>query len=138
MGVTTDERMFARITDFAFARNAKQALGFYLFHLAIGVVGFMLAVVCYKLLAGLDNGPDTVYFLSRVSSALAMFYTGYLSYKLLAAKGLTSQIKLWLAAAFGVGLGVAGMLLALVVPACLSILRPTAAAGHHLPEEEQP
>lgn len=136
--MSMNERMFAQITDFAFARNAKQALGFYLFHLAIGVVGFMLAVALYKLVAGLEQGENTVFFLSRVSGALAMLYTGYLSYKLLVAKGLTGQFKLWLAAALGVAMGAAGMLVALLVPACLSILRPAVPAGHHLPEEEQP
>ncbi|MCH2547043.1 MAG: hypothetical protein MK052_05490 [Alphaproteobacteria bacterium] len=121
------DSMFYRITDFAFPRNAKQALGFYLFHLAIGLLGFVAAVVSYKLVVGLSNNSATLLSLSKVSSAVSLIYVGFLSYKILEAKRLMSQPKLIIIALGGMILAVGGMLLGLVVVACLSILTPVVA-----------
>jgi hypothetical protein len=133
------DRMFHRISDFAFARNAKQALGFYLFHLTLGSLGFLLAVVC-KLLFGLPEGDAALLTLSKVATALALLYIGYLTYRLLEAKNRLGQPKMWALAMLGLGLSLAGMLLGLVVAACLSILRPlpVTAKGSLVSEEKQP
>lgn len=141
MGVTPQHGMFYRVCDFAYARNARQALGFYLFHLLVGAVGFVLAVASYKLLVGLPEGEATLLALSKVSSAVAMLYVGYLSYKLMEAKNRLGQPKLWALAVLGLVLSLAGMLLGLVVVACFSILRPLPAehtAAHYLSKKEQP
>lgn len=140
MQLEAQERMFHRIRDFRFARNARQALGFYLFHLLIGVVGFMLAVMSYQLVFGLPQGESQLHALARVSSAVAMGYVGWLSYKLLAAKNLLGRPVLWFYGVLGILLAIAGMLLGLLVPACFSILRPREedAAGKSVSEEEQP
>lgn len=132
--------MFHRISDFAFARNAKQALGFYLFHLTVGLLGFMLAVVCYKLLFDLPEGNAALLALSKVATAVGLVYVGYLTYRLLEAKNRLGQPKMWALAALGLGLSLAGMLLGLVVAACLSILRPlpVTAKGSLVSEEKQP
>lgn len=134
------DRMFHRISDFGFARNAKQALGFYLFHLTVGLLGFVLAVVCYKLLFGLPEGDAALLFLSKVATAVALLYVGYLIYRLLEAKNRLGQPKMWALAALGLCLSLAGMLLGLVVAACLSILRPlpVTVKGSLVSEEEQP
>lgn len=133
--------MFHRISDFGFARNARQALGFYLFHLFVGAMGFMLAVLCYKLVFGLEQGDATLLSLSKVSSMMAMVYVGYLNVKLLQAKGRMTQLSKWLYAVLALFLSLGGILLGLVVPACFSILRPlprVAPANGYISEEEQP
>lgn len=131
------DRMFHRISDFAFARNAKQALGFYLFHLTVGLLGFVLAVVCYKLLFVLPEGDAAPLLLLK---AAMLPYVGYLTYRLLEAKNRLDQPVMWVLAALGLGLSLAGALLGLVVAACLSILRPlpVMAKGSLVSEEEQP
>ena len=132
-------KMFYRMNDFAYARNARQALGFYFFHLLVGVLGFLLAVTCYKLLFGFPEGDAALLTLSKVSSAVAMVYVGYLSYRLLEAKRRLNQPRMWALAMLGVALSLAGMLLGLVVAACFSILHPRPAAnpaGHYLSEKE--
>lgn len=134
------DRMFYRINDFAFARNARQALGFYLFHLMVGLLGFVLAVVCYKLLFGLPEGDAGLLWLSKVASAVALVYVGYLNYRLLEAKNRLGQPKMWALALLGLSLSLAGMLLGLVVAACLSILHPLPdmVKGSLGSEEKQP
>lgn len=121
--------MFYRITDFAYARNARQALGFYLFHLLIGCVGFMLAAVIYKLLFGLPEGDAAMQMLAKPATLLSMLYVGYLNYRLLQAKGLLDRPKYWLYALLGLVVSMAGMLLGLVSVACFSILRPAVASA---------
>jgi hypothetical protein len=133
--------MFYRIRDFAYARTARQALGFYLFHLLIGMLGFVLAVASYKLLVGFPEGDATLLSLSKVSSAVALLYVGYLNYKLLEAKNRLGFPKIWAFFALGLVLSLAGMLLGLVVTACFSILRPLPVANrgeYHFSEKERP
>lgn len=133
--------MFYRMTDFAYARNARQALAFYFFHLLVGMAGFVLAVVCYKVLFGMPEGDAVLLSLSKVSSAVAILYVGYLSYKLLEAKNRLGQPRMWAFAVLGLVLSLAGMLLGLVVAAYFSILRPLPAAkpdGYSLSKKEQP
>ena len=133
--------MFYRIRDFAYARNAKQALGFYLFHLLVGALGFALAAAACKLTIGLPEGEAGMLMLAKVATVLSMGYVAYLSYRLLEAKNLLRQPKYWLFALLGLAVSMGGMLLGLVGVACFSILRPAASeAGRDdaFNEEEQP
>lgn len=121
--------MFYRIGDYAYARNARQALGFYLFHLLLGCIGFMLAAVVYKLLIGLPEGDAAMRVLSKPATVLSMLYVGYLSYRLLEAKGLLSRPKYLAYALLTLVVSMGGMLLGLVGVACFSILRPVSASA---------
>lgn len=140
--MTVQEGMFYRIGDFAYARNAKQAVGFYLFHLLIGCIGFMLAVLVYGLVVGFPADEERVLVdMAKVATFVSMLYVGYLNYRLLEAKGLLGRPKYLLYAVLGVLVAMMGMLLGLVSAACFSILRPAAMVAQDnavLNEEEQP
>lgn len=136
--MTAQEGMFSRIGDFAYARNAKQAVGFYLFHLFIGCVGFMLAVAVYGVLFDMPEGDAGMLMLSKVSTALSMVYVAYLTYRLLEAKGRLRQPRYWFYGFVGLVLSMAGMLLGLIGVACFSILRPVpAGAGRDMAFNEK-
>lgn len=123
------EGMFYRIRDYGYARNAKQAVGFYLFHLLVGLVAFVLAAAVCKLFLALPEGEEGVMMLVKVATAPSMLYVGYLSYRVLEAKSLLGKPKYWLFAALGLAVSMGGMLLGLIGVACFSILRPAVASG---------
>lgn len=124
--MTMQDGMFYRIGDFAYARNARQAVGFYLFHLLIGCIGFMLAVAVYVMIFGVGEGDAPLLMLSKVATAISMLYVAFLSYRLLEAKGRLKEPKYCFYALIGLVVSMGGMLLGLIGVACLSILRPAA------------
>lgn len=136
MGMMAEKQvagMFHRVNDFAFARNEKQAVGFYLFHLLVAVVGLAMAVLVYGLVFGFDNfaaaetKSESLRNFQRAIVWVQMGYVGYLVFHLLSAKNRLRDFRAAAAGVLAVVLTAAGLILGMLVVACLSILRPKVA-----------
>lgn len=120
--------MFYRINDFAFARSAKQAAGFYMFHSVVAVLGMLTALLVYGFVFG-----DESFFSADVKDEaylafiyLGIAYIGYLTYRILAAKNRLQDLGSLLAGVFGVIAAFKGLIVGMLVVSCLSILLPRA------------
>jgi hypothetical protein len=109
--------MFRRLTDFGHERSLTQAVGFYLVYLVLGIaLGALLGG-----LAGLmfkDFGFDAGLM---IGAALAVVSCPLLSFAILRAKGLLSNVMLLLVAVLSVaGAAVGGLILGLIFVAFLT------------------
>jgi hypothetical protein len=109
--------MFRRLTDFGHERSLIQAVGFYLAYLVLGIVlGALLGAVAGMMFKdfGFDAGL-------MAGAALAVVSCPALSFAILRAKGLLSNVMLLLVAVLSVaGAAVGGLILGLIFVAFLS------------------
>lgn len=122
--------MFHRINDFGFPRSEKQAVGFYLFHSFVALIGMVLALIVYGVIFGLDafratqeNIEDSA-LLMRAVQILSTCYVTYLTVQVLAAKNRLRDPKAVLSGLAGIVLALSGLLMGMIMVSGLSILRP--------------
>ena len=84
--------MFKQLINFGFERTGKQALGFYLAYLFLGIILFALAGIIYGVITG-DNSFEGG---MRVGQIIAIFYCLGLAITVANHRGLLSSFKITL------------------------------------------
>ena len=113
--------MFDKIFDFSLTRTTKQAVGFYIAHLVIvligaGILGFLSALIYppSDKTAGFTEGY-------RIGNALVMVYVTIVSFVLLKKKNLLGNFKFILLALASIAASaLGGAILGMIIPAVLT------------------
>ena len=111
--------MFNNLTDFAFKRNWKEALGFYLAYLALALlIAIILGIPA--ILSGLVDINNYAQ-LTKIAAYFSCIYCATISIFILTKKQLWNNLEYILLGLLGILLGVGtGVLLGMVVPAFLT------------------
>jgi hypothetical protein len=111
--------MFSNLTEFGFKRSTKQAFGFYLAYLLVGIIFGVLLSMVGSIVVGVED--EAFDFGVRMGTLASTILSVTLSYLILKDKKATANFgNILLALASGLLAVLGGGLLGLIIPAYLT------------------